>query len=212
MLTQTKPLGFRKWLTLEKLKEDLISESESEAFPDKVFAYLSDSLLIPVKRLENKSWEDTVKSLVKESSKFSPNRELPMLKDAPKDGKPVEWDYDGRTWNYYSHLLAHAYGWTLEYIAELTVDEALAHLQEILTDEHLDREFYHMLSEISYPYNKASKTSTYKPMKRPYWMRVTVKPIQKMRMKRSLLPVGAGVDLSGMPDEYGIKDIINSGH
>jgi hypothetical protein len=49
-------------------------------------------------------------------------------------------------------------------------------------------------------------------MKRPYWMRVSAKPIKKMKMKRSLLPVGAGVDTSGLPAEYGIQDIINSGH
>lgn len=212
MFLKTKPLGFRKYIELENLKSKLLEDAESEAFPEKVFAYLSASLSAPVNKLEKKSWEDTVKSLLKESAKFSPDRKLPMLKDAPKDSSKVEWDYDGRTWNYYSHLIAQAYGWTLEYISELGVDEALAHLQEIMTDEHLEHEFLHGLSEIAYPYNKASKTSTYKPLKRPYWMRVAVKPIQKFKMRRSLLPVGAGVDLSGMPDEYGIKDIINSGH
>jgi hypothetical protein len=30
-------------------------------------------------------------------------------------------------------------------------------------------------------------------------------------MRRDLLPVGAGVDLSGMPAEYGIKEMIESG-
>lgn len=212
MFLQAKPLGFRKWIEQENLKSQLIEEAESEAFPDKVFAYLSASLSIPIKSLEKKSWENTVQSLLKESAKFSPDRKLPMLKDAPKDSSKVEWDYDGRTWNYYSHLLAHAYGWTLEYIANLGVDEALAHLQEILTDEHLDREFLYGLSEIAYPFNKSTKKSHFKPMTRPYWMRVSVKPIQKTRMRRSLLPVGEGIDLSGMPDEYGIKDIINSGH
>lgn len=212
MFPKTKPLGFRKYIELENLKSQLIKEAESEAFPDKVFAYLSASLSISVKRLEKKSWEDTVKSLLKEASRFSPDRELPMLKDAPKEpGEKVQWDYPNRTWNYYSHLLAQAYGWTLEYIANLDVDEALAHLQEILTDEHLEHEFVYSLSEIAYPYSKASKTSTFKPMKRPYWMRVAVKPIRKMRMRRSLLPVGAGIDLSGMPDEYGIKEMIESG-
>jgi hypothetical protein len=209
---RTETPKFKKWIELEKLKSDFISDSESEAFPDRVFAYLSASLSIPVKKLEKKSWEETVKSLLKEASRFSPNRDLPMLKDAPKDsGEKVQWDYPNRTWNYYSHLLAQAYGWTLEYIAELDVDEALAHLQEILTDEHLEHEFVYSLSEIAYPYSKQTKTSHFKPMKRPYWMRVAVKPIQKMRMRRDLLPVGAGVDLSGMPAEYGIKEMIESG-
>lgn len=203
---------FKKWLELEQLKSVFISAAESEAFPDRVYAYLSAATSIPVNRLDKKGWESTMQSLLKESARFIPNRELPLLKDAPKENKPVEWDYEGRTWHYYAHMLAQAYGWTLEYIANLGVDEALAHLQEIMTDDHLDREFTYGLSEVAYPYNKSTNTSVFKPMKRPYWMIAAVKPIKKTRMLRSMLPVGNGIDLTGLPPEYGIKDIINSGH
>jgi hypothetical protein len=211
MFQATKPLGFRKYLDLENKKSILISAAEDGTFPDKVYAYLSAALMIPVKRLEKRDWESTVQSLLKESAKFTPNRELPIFKDSPKESKPVEWDYEGRTWNYYAHLLAQAYGWTLEYIAELGVDEAFAHLQEILTDEHLDREFIHGLSEISYKYNKSTNTSNYVPLKRPYWMKASVKPIKKTKIRRDLLPMGMGIDLSGMPPEYGIQNIIDNG-
>ena len=188
-----------------------MSAAEDGTFPDKVYAYLSAALMIPVKRLEKRDWESTVQSLLKESAKFVPNKNLPLLKDAPKESKPVEWDYDGRNWAYYSHILAQAYGWTVEYIANLGVDEALAYLQEILTDEHLNREFAYGLSEIAYPYSKATKTSKFKPMSRPYWMKLSVKPIKKIKMLRSSLPVGNGIDLSGMPPEYGIQNIIDNG-
>ena len=213
MFQATKPMRFRKYLDLENKKSILMAEAESNAFPEKVYAYLSASLDVPVKKLEKQSWESTVLSLVKESAKFTPNHELPLLKDAPKDGdKKVAWDYPGRTWVYYSHLLARAYGWTAEYIANLGVDEALAYLQEILTDDHLDREFEYSLSEIAYPYNKATKTSKFKPMSRPYWMKLTVQPVKKIKMLRSSLPVGNGVDLSGMPAEFGIQKIIDNGN
>ena len=209
---KTKAFGFRKYLDLETKKSSLLKESESAAFPDQVYAYLSDSLGVPVKRLEKQDWENTVQLLLKESTKVQLNRDIPMLKDAPKDTKNVDWDYPGRTWAYYSHLLAKAYGWTIEYIANLDVNEAIAYLQEILTEEHLHNEFAYSLSEIAYPYNSSTKTSNYKPMSRPYWMKATVQPIKKMKMRKSMLPVGAGQDLSGLPAEYGTQAIIDNGN
>ncbi len=198
-------MGFRKWLDLENKKSKCIEAAESEAFPEKVYAYLSAALDVPTKRLEKMTWESTVHSLLKESAKFSPNRELPLLKDAPKDSKSVDWDYDGRNWHYYSHLIAKAYGWTLEYIGNLHPDIALAHIQEILTSNHIDDEFLYGLSEVAYPYNKNTKKSEYKPMKRPYWMKQSApKEIKRFKIRRDALPVGRIMDISGLPAEYAI--------
>jgi hypothetical protein len=208
MFFQTKPPGFRKWLDLENKKSTFLEAVESEAFPDKVYAYLSTALAIPVKRLDKKSWENTVRSLLKESIRFIPSHDLPILRDAPKDSKPVDWDYPERTWFFYSHMLAKAYGWTLEYIAKLGVNEALAYLQEILTDDHLDREFEYGLSEMAYPYNKSSKKSEFKPMKRPYWMKQSApKEIKRFKIRRDSLPVGRIVDISGLPAQYAIEGL-----
>jgi hypothetical protein len=125
-----------------------------------------------------------------------------MLRDSPKESKPVDWDYDGRTWAYYSHLLAKAYGWTLEYVAEMDVNEALAHLQEIMTDDHLEKEFTYSLSEVAYPYNKSTKTSNFKPMTKPYWMRPPMKQIPTYKIRRDMLPQGRIVDLAGNPSQF----------
>lgn len=142
--------------------------------------------------------------------KLAPDPSLPILK-SPKAKKESDWEYKGRSWNYFSHLLADAYGWTLEYIAELDVNEALGHIQEVLTSEHLEHEFYHSLSEVAFAYNKSTKKSDYKPLTRPYWMLPVAKPLRKFRIPKSLLPLGVGVDMSGLPEEYGIKKIIEHG-
>ena len=177
-----------------------------------VYSYLSTAIDISKNKLEHKSsWQYSVKLFL--SSLSNPvDPSLPLMKDSTGQTKPVDWNYPNRTWPYYSHILAGAYGWTLDYIADLNVNDALAHIQEVLTTEHLDREFERSLSEVAYRYDKSTKKSIYVPMDRPYWMRVKRKEIKKTKMKRSLLPVGMGVDISGLPDEYGAKDVIESGH
>lgn len=131
------------------------------------------------------------------------NKKLPFVKDAPKESqKPAPWDYEGRSWFYWSNLFAKAYGWSLEYISELEVNDAFALIQEILTDEQLDKEFTYGLSEIAYPYNSSTKKSVFKPMPRPYWMKEDIKPLKKFKYARSLLPMGIIQDVSGMPSEF----------
>ena len=206
----TAKLRFRKWLSLEAHREQLTKAAESSDFPDKVFAYLS----VAFDEYPNKPepWENTVFSLL-EGMRLQPDKSLPFIKDAPKgqDGKPADWDYEGREWAYWSHLLAKHYGWTLEYIGGLDVNEALARIQEILTDEQLEREFYYGLSEIAYPYNKSTKKNHFKPLSRPYWMRPAVPKLKTVKFRRDMLPVGLVQDISGMPDEYNpIKDAVKN--
>lgn len=209
MFKKTKPLGFRKWLELENLKSKFVEAAEKSNFPERVYAYLSAALDIPVNKLRKDGWENTVLSLMKSISSY-PLKQIPILVDAPKEKKEEDWSYEGRTWFYYSHLISSAYGWTLEYIASLDPNEALSYLQEILTSEYLQKEFAYGLSEIAYPYNASSKKSEYKPMTRPYWMRLKKKEIRKTRMKRDLLPIGVGLDVSGLPKEYGAEAIIST--
>lgn len=195
----TAKLSFRKWLDLETQKKILLEAVDGGEFPDKVFAFLSTA---SVSFNEKDTWENSVFCFMTAVKELRPNDSLPLVKDAPKDGKPADWDYEGRTWAYWSHVLAQAYGWTLEYIAELDVNEALSHIQEIFTDEHLEKEFYYGLSEVAYPYNKSTKKSVFKPMPRPYWMKPTAKPVKMQTFKKSMLPMGLVQDVSGMPDEY----------
>ena len=108
--------------------------------------------------------------------------------------KPV-WDYEGRTWYSWVHDLAHAYGWSMEYIAELDIDDASSLLQELIIDDQLEKEFYWMTSEIAYPYNESSKKSEFKPLDRPIWMRDEIRSIkegkdQTVRILKEHLPVG----------------------
>lgn len=205
LFQKRKPLGFRKWIDLENHKQLIAKAVEGSDFPEQVIAYLSTAF--GSKRWDKKPWKTLVFSMVDGFEKFSPDRSLPIL-NTPKNSKKTDWEYEGRTWHRMSHLLSDSYGWTLEYIAEMDVNEALGHVQEILTQDYLDKEFNRSLSEVCYEYNKSTKKSTFRASPVPYWMRPPSKPIKRFRIKRSLLPVGNVIDVSGMAEQVGLGSIL----
>lgn len=205
MWRYNSPPRFRKWLELEHLKEKLLEAVDGGDLPLWLMQYLSTAFWgTDPKWFKDADWFLIISAFYKVLSK-SPKLDLPITK--PNDDKPKEesWDYENRTWPLYSHLLAKSYGWTLEYISQLHVEEALATIQEILVEEQLDREFYYGLSEIAYVYDKNSKTSRFHPLPRPFWMRPKIKEIKKFPIPKAMLPFGVNYD--SLPEEYRPKEI-----
>lgn len=201
---------FKQWLDLESLKEkiSLAVENKQPEFPDHVFAYLSTAFRIHHKWYEHADWLMIVKAFYVALTK-SPIVKLPILTPNNEKFKEEPWSYDGRNWHLYSHMLAKEYGWSLEYISQLQVGEALAKIQEILVDNQLDREFFYGLSEIAYPYNEQSKKSIFKPLDRPHWMREKIQPVQRFKIPKAMMPMGVVNIQDVLPDEYLPKEIIH---
>ena len=109
--------------------------------------------------------------------------------------KMVPWDYPERAEILWIHTLANAYHWSKVDIEALWPEEAIAYLQEIYADEQYDREFVYSLSEVAYPYDKATKKSRYQPLERPGWM-VRILKGQK-RPSRFTAPVPESLRPSG---------------
>jgi hypothetical protein len=186
-------------LELEAQKKKIQEATGSGEFPDRVFAYLSVASTVN----EGEAWTDTVSTLLKCFREFAPNQDLPLIKDATGEkGKPSSWDYEGRGFWLWANVLCKAYGWTIEYVSDMDYNDAFTLLQEILTDEQLDKEFTYSLSEIAYPYNKSTKKNHFKPLPRPYWMKAVVSEIKKVKFHKEFLPQGMVIDTSGMPLEY----------
>jgi hypothetical protein len=185
---------FRKWTELEDLREQIVKAAEdiAEGFPNKFYAYLSAALGVEEEEIACLSWIDCVELFYSIHAINLPPSNLPLVSVKAKEKKPVKigWDYPGRFWYLYANKIAHAYGWTMEYIAELEINDALAMVQEILTDDQLEREFYWGLSEIAYPYNKSTKQNRYQPLERPQWMLPVPEKPKQIRIRRSLLPEG----------------------
>ena len=205
-----KDHSFRTWLQLETIKRSLIQAVENEQldFPDQILAYISTAVHIKEKWFEQADWFRVVDLFYICISK-SPIVKLPLTTPSPDKGKEEPWNYEGRSWHVYSHLLASTYGWSLEYISQLQVEEALAKIQEIQTDTQLEHEFYYGLSEIAYPYDKNSKKSIYKPLERPYWMRPKLQPIPRFKIAKAILPMGNVVTAGVLSEEFQPKEIVH---
>ena len=116
---------------------------------------------------------------------------FPILNKIERNwNEKLPWDYPERDWYYWAHLLASKYGWLLEYIAELDIDDAVALLQESEVEDQLVKEWEYQLSEIAYPYDKSTKKSKFKPLSRPHWMQIPIVVAKLRRMPANLMPVG----------------------
>lgn len=203
-----RPAKFHTWIQLEELKEKIfraITEKDNE-FPDLVFSYLELALKVPKKVFAGKYWEEVIHLFYLVTFVNLPPKHLPIIfvKSELKKKKDA-WDYQGRTWHLYSHLLSKTYGWTLEYIGKLSVEEAIAQIQEVLTDEQLEKEFLWSMSDKSYSYNPKTKTGKAIDLPRPYWMKEPPKSIQKTIMPVSMLPMGLINDEAIPPELKGKK-------
>ena len=202
-LRRSKPLTFREWIRLEEIREDVLTAAErgTDDFPDLVYTYLSAVLLVPAETFDQISWVEALKLFLEAYSITLPDLRLPLLHPNKVNKEAtLDWDYKGRFWHYWTHLLAKEYGWSLEYIGDLDVNTALAAIQEILTDQQLQKEFAWSLSEIAYPYNKHTKKAEFQPLTRPYWMLPEIKKPKKIKILKRLLPQGNVIEI-GKPNE-----------
>ena len=185
---------FGKFLRSEEIKYNIIkaAKRKEEQFPELVISYLSAAFLFPRIIFKNLRWDLSLLLFSLASNKSSPTIGLPLLKPSKQKEKKEAWDYEGRGYALYIHLIARAYGWTEKEVCNLKIDTALALVQEIITDEQLDREFLWGMSEKSYSYNAKTKVGKAIPLDRPYFMKEEVKPPVKTKILKSMLPQGAG--------------------
>lgn len=199
----------KKWIELESKKEKIIQAVESNGnFPSELFDYVSTAWGIDKKWYEYADWTNIIKAFYLCLSQ-SPQVKLPLTSPNDEKLKEESWDYPERNWYLYSHLIAKSYGWTLETISNLRVEDALATIQEIIVDNQLEREFQHGLSEIAYQYDRNTKTSKFVPLPRPHWMRQKIMPIKKFKVPASMLPVGNVIADGVLPPELMPKEIIH---
>ena len=198
-----KRCKFGKWTRLEKIAADIDKAVESNItqYPSLVISYISTALFVPAKILNTLPWVITVYIYHAVRAANIPQK-IPLMLSKKGDKKVKEeklgWDYDNRNWHYMSHLLAKEYGWGLEYIWGLDIDVALAHIQEIYTDQQLEHEFLWSMSEIAYPYNSSTKQSKFSPLQRPYFMQSEAPELKTIKIRKDMMPVGNIVDVSGM--------------
>lgn len=200
---------FKRWTELEELKANFIrAAEEGTEFPLTLLRLLSAALGISPKYLRLIDWPKLLVAFNQVCLQNVPYIILPLLTEASglKDKRDA-WDYEGRVWYMYSHMVAKNYGWTLEQISQLKVEDALAIIQEILTDEQLDREFQWGLSDRAYSYDPKTKVGKFNELARPYWMKPKVESVvKKIRIPKMMLPQG-NVDYAAVDEKTRPKEI-----
>jgi hypothetical protein len=193
---------FGAFLKLEDIKHKIFqaAKRKEETFPDLVVSYISAAFLFPKFILRRLRWDLVFLLFLLASNANTPKVIIPLLKPNKQKEEKAPWDYEGRGYAMYVHLIASTYGWTQDKINRLNVDTALALIQEILTDEQLDREFLWSMSDKNVIYNAKNNTSKANPLERPYFMKVEVQEPKKIKILKSLMPVGSGT-LAPKPED-----------
>ena len=188
---------FRRWVRLEEQKNKILKavEESTDSFPDELLGFVSTALYLPVRHFEKASWVKIVRAFYLTLPMTACQFKLPIFEPTKDKTKPEAWNYEGREWHSYVHMLASKYGWTIEYISNLRLKDALSAIQEILIDEQLRDEFEWTMSERSSYYDSHTKTSKTNPLPRPHWMNKHVDPKTDARITQipvNMLPQGAG--------------------
>lgn len=198
-------IGLRKWLELEEIRETFIQAVDGRDIDSMMLSlcsYISTALGISTEPIQTLPWYEVANAYILISIECLPRYDFAVLqlrKNEPEKRK-LSWDYKERTLYLWSHMIASAYGWTFDYISNIYFNDALALLQEIIIEEQLKREWEWSLSEIAYPYNESTKKSEFRPLPRPSWMQEILPEPKKVRIPKSMLPVGIVVRL-GTQDE-----------
>lgn len=189
---------FGRWVALEEQKNRILKavEESNDSFPDELLVFLSTALYLPIRLFEKATWTEIVKAFYLSLKLTQCQINLPIFEPSKTLYKPEPWDYPSRSWYVYVNMLAKSYGWSIEYISNLKLSDALPAVQEILTDDQLEKEFQWTMSERSSYYDDKTKTSKLNPLSRPDWMNKHIdisKDARQTRIPKNMLPSGAGI-------------------
>jgi len=188
--TEIQRAKLRKWLELEDIRDRIFTTASRDNIASEVYLYLSIVFNVDTTVFEVAPWYETIEYLLQALRVNTPSKKFPILTTRDNNRTQESWEYEGRTWYLWANIFAKNYGWTLEYIADLDVDEALGLMEEIMVEDQLRREWEWSLNEIAYPYNPATKKTEFKPLPRPQWMNPPISKPKVMKIPKDMLPIG----------------------
>jgi hypothetical protein len=183
----------RDWLSLEETRGNIIDaagKSDLHGINDCVISYILAASKSQDIKWDEQPWYTTLDAYETAIVTNAPTVSFPILKARNEEDKKLPWEYPGRTWYFWLNLFSAKYSWSVEYIAKLEIDDALGLLQEIKIDEQMTKEWDWGLSQNAYGYNETTKQSEFHELPRPNWMRSIAPPAPRMKMLKSMLPVG----------------------
>ena len=121
----------RKWLQLEDIRQ-AIQEAAEDGDTEKISSNLCRYLSAAICKgdWDKLPWKDIALDFYFCVKRDSPITQYPIFSHKSKE-KETRFKYKDYSWYMWAHLFADAYGWTLEKIAKLDIDDAISLIQEI---------------------------------------------------------------------------------
>lgn len=190
---EVKRARLRQWFELEKIRgqlHDAAERGETLSVSTILCAYLSAASGLETDVFEAAPWHEVAIAF---NLVLNMNRSVirfPVFENTVSSQSKSPWDYADRDWYEWVHLVASRYGWSIEYIAELEIEDGIGLIQEILVDDQLNKEFLWGMSEMAFEYVPATKSSRFRPLPRPNWMQPRHFEPKHIRLRKDMLPVG----------------------
>lgn len=186
--------SLREWIELEEARSKIKKAFETRSGVT-VASSIFDYIHLACDKYKIQALSEMDSSVVLElyleaAATNLPSRQFPVLKQASDTKEKLPWEYDGRTWYFWANLFSKHYGWHLDYISEMEIDDAIALYQELEIDRQLEREWQWGMTELAYPYDPTTKTGKFKPLPRPEWMMPIVPKPKAIKIRKDMIPIG----------------------
>jgi hypothetical protein len=179
----------KKWFELENIRSLIQKEAEQDRNVSSLICSYLDTAICRL-RWDKLSWVTVVNDYAFALNIHRPKKKYPIF--SVSDDEESSKSVSDNSWYMWATLFADKFGWDLEYIAELDIDDAISLIQEILYSEQIRKEWEWGLSEKSTSYDKKTGKGKFVPYKRPKWMETEkeLKPARPVKILKSMLPVG----------------------
>ena len=194
-ISDLQPAKLRKWLELEDIKfriQSAVEDKDRDRLVNLIFLYLSTAIGIETNTMLDLPYKEVLDAFNEIAKINVITMELPFMRIPVKEGKIEDtgYEYDYRSWWSWANIFSKQYGWSLEYIADLNVNDGLCLYQEYLIDKYHDRDWQWMLSERYVGWDEIRNTSKINPYPKPEWMKAQVKPVKPVQIPIEMMPVG----------------------
>jgi hypothetical protein len=185
----------QRWIQQVKLQREITVATEKHD-PDDVARAIYKYLNFFIEQeFEKVSWLEVLNAMAQITNLCVPKIDFPIFYSKEKT-EQIVGDYSEKEWYFWLHFMCSKYHWLIEYVQELQIEDAFGLLQEGLIDEQHQREWQWSLTELAYPYNSDTKTSSFKPLKRPDWMTIIKDNMpEKIMIRKDMMPQGVIIDL-----------------
>ena len=191
---ELEPAKLRKWLELEDVKLRLyeaVEDKDREQVVNLIYLYISTAIGVETNTMLELPYREVLTAFNEIAKINIVDVDLPFMR-IPVREKPEDtgYEYDNRSWWSWANIFSTKYGWSLEYIADLNVNDGLCLYQEYLIDKYKDKEWQWMLSERYVGFDKVTNEAKINPYPKPDWMQAKIRPIKPVKLPIKMIPSG----------------------